>query len=402
MPLFNRTRERVNGTFAARILLKRNDGWPTEVRWPQYGCWSYPTEQVSKERIRDLAPVGKYKPGVFKITEVERCKIESQTSKINAEIQNPTDTVPSARVEEYYTYPLAITGTDEFIGVVPSQFDCDNLATIAMSKANGPSVGVGETFAEAGSSLRMACKPLASLAALFRQAFFTANGMRTAVEAANVWLELRYGWTPLVSTLHDLISGLPVYNVNDLFDSHAVGKRTIDDPPVGPYYRTLKNGDGYQLRVTGYQRREIVKRFQAYYLVRHKDLFAATRLGMSVFQLPQLLYELTKLSFALDWWFNLGDWIAASCPNPGLKELGWTYSEKHTVTTTNVVDAVGIVGTYCGPAHGRHIHTNTVYIRQFAKRPTLSPNLDTGFNSLLHAFDAVGLIFQRVPKSLRK
>lgn len=400
MALFNRVRERDIGSTLGIIRMRKNDGWPAIVRWSPYPYFGYGAQLVNKECVWDNIPVGRYKPGKYKVTDVQLARITTQADAVSAEWGAYGS--PAVRAEGTFVYPLVITPPSNYRTLVPSQKDIDNLGRLALSKANGPSVGVGETIAEAGSSLRMMLTPLSGLLGILRSCLYKGNGvsLRPMKDAASVWLELRYGWAPLYGTLCDIQKGLPVHKLNDLFDSHARSKPSVVSTQVGPFSRRVTGTDGYGFEVVGFQSTEVTKRFQAYYSVEHPALLHGVQHGMFLTNVPALLWELVPLSFALDWWWNFGDMIAAACPNPGIRELGYTFSVRETIHTVNVIRGLTANDLPTpGGASGMHKSTCDTYLRLVVPRPRLTPPpLDLNFNSLKHAFDAIGLIIQRIPR----
>lgn len=55
--------------------------------------------------------------------------------------------------------------------------------------------------------------------------------------------------------------------------------------------------------------------------------------GISLMDVPSTAYELLTLSFVLDWFFNVGDWIRAVTPDPSRQVLASSVSIRRTVKT---------------------------------------------------------------------
>lgn len=401
MATFNRTRKRDLGTTTGHFLMEQNQSSYSEV-WAPY--WSYDLTLQNREQILDWTPVGRYKPGQFKITEVQRQRILTKASPISGVLKYDAGSVPGMKLSGDYIHPLVFyySGySDYFLGpYLASKQEIDNLGMLALSKAKAPDVGVGETLAEAGASLRMLLSPMSGLAALLRKILYVnpkSLSLRPLKDASSAWLEARYGWIPLYETAKAVVDGLPVYKLNYLFDSHAEGKSKTSTI-IGPYWIRPVWGNVTTILVDGIEEVEVKRRFQAYFRVLDPDLFAATRTGTGVFSVPGLLWELAPLSFVLDWWLNVGDWIYALMPNPSIQLLGCTFSTRKKVSQFSFARSIMHANSgYTTDCTGSFQCIQDAYLREIVLPPSTVPKLDLNLNSIKHVIDALSLIIQRVP-----
>lgn len=137
------------------------------------------------------------------------------------------------------------------------------------------------------------------------------------------WLRYRYGITPLLSTINTLVDDLqtsivePTRSTARGFSSTAVQA----DPSSSVY----SNAD-CTWRETYTDEVQISARAGILYQAKITGL---DKYGFSFGQVPATAFELTTLSFVLDWFWNIGDYIGALTPKVGVQVLGsWT-----TVTT---------------------------------------------------------------------
>lgn len=225
------------------------------------------------------------------------------------------------------------------------------------------------------------------------------RGRKTLDDASNSWLEARYGWTPLIYTIKDLIENMPkVLDSSSVLSEYAkrVKVESTTSTTSGGFYRAP-----FTMYATGFRTTSKVQRGTVYYRVIDGNSFRRLKLGLDLVSVPKLLYELTRLSFALDWWFNLGDWISANVPNPYISILGYTFSEKSSILNTSILDRVT-----CRNSAGPDIRPSAIYrelletYRREPVYPNISalPTIDTEFHSIKHVVDSLGLITQMVPK----
>ena len=139
-------------------------------------------------------------------------------------------------------------------------------------------------------------------------------------EFNQLWLEARYGWRPLVYDVQSLMSLLKDKADNELASKSAqlAVNLSAEESSV------LDNGNiRYERTVT----RTGTATYHA--KVYYKDHMSAIGANPII-----TAYELTRFSFVMDWFINVGSWLQAMSPREGYTELGISTSVKFDYTDT--------------------------------------------------------------------
>lgn len=372
---------------------------------------TYSSVVEGQERIDDFVPVGKWKPGTFKVTEVQRFSVEPEWGgAIDAPIYFKDYTRCWMRKLVGQVPPELIghgSAPTYLAPVVPPTSLVRQLGIEAAGKAQKPSVALGESFAEGGACLSMMVNPMAGLRKILTSVLSKrGGGLRNFADASSAWLEYRYGWTPLYNTIKDAFEQHPIVP-DAIYNARASEKSentTISD--MG-WFRN-SNSQPWCLRC----RREIVTRlvyrFQRFYKITDPALYRGFQKGGTIFQVPTLLWELVPLSFAIDWWLGIGDWLYAMTPNPSISILGNTFSVSKS--ETNTVFATHAAYPFPFSSNARWVSSalthftwkRRYYLRMFVSPIIAQPTLSLGYESWKHAIDALTLIQQRGASLIRR
>lgn len=297
----------------------------------------------------------------------------------------------------------------------------------AMGKLSEVEAGLGETLGEIKETLEMLRSPFKSFRdflynqnyrnlGLWQSIFQYSNtgrwserggrklnGLAAAKTAANTWLEFRYGLMPLVYTIQDLIE-LANKQVSKLDQSQirSVRSRLKVEAPikfsVNTYYgATIQNTELF-CNVDGVDyttHRAVVH----YHLIGVPTL--AELLGLSPQALPELAWELTRLSFVVDWWLGIGDWLGAMRFNPYVHYLGNTVSQRvsRRVSTDVVTACAGISRAPRTPRGKYTSYLRNHYSRSINQSLPSIPPLKLEFKSYFHLLDSLALV---INPALRK
>lgn len=269
------------------------------------------------------------------------------------------------------------TGTYELIGDLGIPFKgapasrADDLiakrnlaSTAALSKASSEEVMILATIGEAKETKEMligAVKHLMRLRPLLRsygELLRLGNkskrryAFKLYKEAESVWMQIRMGWRPFYyecQSLYEAIASKKVYpqrqtfrggvadltyNASDTYGSGHVFKRTYTEQT------RIRAGSLHQQRKYGFP-----------------DTFGLTKI-------PGAIWELTKLSWAVDYFFNVGKAIAAYTPDTLWECLGGWVTYRSTIVQTIELVSVSVSGwKYPSVKGGMQVKTTNVVQR---------------------------------------
>jgi hypothetical protein len=220
----------------------------------------------------------------------------------------------------------------------------------ATSKLSTADLELGETLGEYRETIQMLRSPLSGLKkfllddrsrnyrlliALMKKdkrqvARLTGRtGLASADAMASTWLELRYGLRPLVMLVQDVIERVNSQQVA-MFDPDKIrsarSRLTFSDERW-EWMETLFQG--YPIIRS---RAKVEDVYQATASVQYRQTAPATfldSLGLTPRFLPEVAWQLTKLSFVWDWIFSIGPWLGTLRCNPDIEVLGNTVGIKH-------------------------------------------------------------------------
>lgn len=162
--------------------------------------------------------------------------------------------------------------------------------------------------------------------------------------ASGKYLEVRYGWTPLLGTIEGLIKvmskgkkGLRKTARAQSFVPSQTGSKV--DTKVGYPYSISKSVRTFNVTKTTSVRCGIL----------YESNFAlASQLGFNWHEVPSTAWELVPYSFVVDWFVNVGDWLRAVTPKAGINELAsWTSTkEVENFTVSDVTSPNGTDPNY--------------------------------------------------------
>lgn len=145
-------------------------------------------------------------------------------------------------------------------------------------------------------------------------------------EIADFWMEVRYGIRPIFFDVQQILEALKCTSeVGDRFTSRGHESIKVEDADVYTYV-----GGSHD---TVYERTASVN-----YTARAGVLSRVDQIGMThlfgIHKIPSAIYDLATLSFVLDWFFNVGDLIAAHTPEGNLTTLSAWLTETTSAIQT--------------------------------------------------------------------
>jgi len=209
---------------------------------------------------------------------------------------------------------------------------------------------------------------------------------------ASIYLAARYGIRPLMQDLATVVSALEK-------KTGKVRRTTRAERHIEAYDTTSWDFTSGIVKMTFQAQRNTVSTCRVMCL----DEFVATfssNAGFTLRGLERLPIELTPLSFVLEWFVNIGDYLMTLVPALGLNQLGGcTVLEHRTSLNLQVINTVLTDANYnlVRPVNGT---TNVVSITKTRlpsiAAPALVINQDFGFDRLTRNLDALALVIQRL------
>lgn len=226
----------------------------------------------------------------------------------------------------------------------------------------------------------------------------------TSEVVADTWMEYRYALGPALYTASDLAETAAL-DVRSLIGRLHSARGAVADLSTTV---DVVNGDWFVN--DGTHRRSVDRRMttknMASYTIRYVyypwmiDAINLAVWGVSPTQLLSTGYELLKLSWVLDWFWNFGDWIRAMEPKPQLKIIDVCYSHKYEVTM-HANDRGGSFSYYSNlpKVQGAYADFTRRYLCRTVETKTLQapiPRLKGKALSVKQTLDSIALISRPV------
>lgn len=227
----------------------------------------------------------------------------------------------------------------------------------------------------------------------------------TLKTASDTWLEYRYGLMPLLYTIEDIMklveAELDKYDPRRIYTVRSKRKTTVRRvfdfgySPLFEFKFTRRMVVDTAVRATG-----IV------YFRQLKPLPTLPKLGLGLRNLPETAWELTRLSFVIDWILSIGPWLESLRFNPEIEILGSSVSTRISVSgETDCTVGQGIDGWKVESSSVLQASLKAdIFERQLLDTtPPALPQLQgSDALNLLRTLDGLALLTQPLLKALRK
>jgi hypothetical protein len=231
-----------------------------------------------------------------------------------------------------------------------------------------------------------------------RVAYYAKQGKAGVILStllASEWLRFRYGITPLMKDIQALMEALKhgyeaAPTVHRTLVTKSIVRQSVSQRSLvaGSYEYFYTHAQTSEFSIRGFSR-DLYKR----------DAF--DELGLTLHNIIGVGWELTHLSFVVDWFVNVGDLLYANIPRVSLTPINAGYFTVDKVTVVNsptsfVSLAPSVVTTHGGPTDiVVYNYTNkTRGIR--LPNASLVINSDFGFDGLNRVLDSAALVVQRL------
>lgn len=291
----------------------------------------------------------KFRPGVFKITDITRQRYTLTYEPDPGSTQAIGGGYKWTWVISGNYLPCAVQEMNLYTGspvpVTPWDTTKENIVLLsAASKVSAPDLDGALFLAEIGDTLRMLRKPLTLFTGGYKQfqklprALRNAKPTRVANYLSSKWLEYRYGIMPLINDV-DTAMQLLVHRELQYY-SRIRYKSDRIRASTGPTLETTTttrplldlwlNWSRWSEESSAYVGRVYYKMTDNSYV--HRSM--AEMLGFNSNSLLPLLWELVPYSFCVDWVFSVGDWLKAHQPKPDINQFAMTVSLRRQLKRT--------------------------------------------------------------------
>jgi len=162
--------------------------------------------------------------------------------------------------------------------------------------------------------------------------------------AADTWLELRYGIMPIYYSIQD-IRALLEAKAEELDPTRI---KTVRKKEKDVSTRNFEFGPSplFEFEATRTMRTETKARATGIvYFRQSAELPRSAQLGLGLRNLSETMWELTSMSFVVDWFLSVGPWLESWRFNPEYEILGSTVSTKIEVSgETDMMIGKGLQG----------------------------------------------------------
>ena len=362
-----------------------------------------------------------YVPGKFKVGPVEH-RLGSVSYVAEGGItQYPVagwyKWVLSGQIVPYFIVQSEWGWYQQVNGIYLAAPPVDNVRTAicllgSAAKVAQPMVDIPVFLGELADTLKLLRRPLSLLGGKWRK-FLRKPRMLPASRVPQYlgekWLEARYGIIPLIS---DIEGGMEVFKQRNKtfglelrYTSEAMrGLKTPVTTSVKSYYDGLFGGCWRQGRMREWTEYGVVaKTYYSYEM--EQRLSPAQMLGLNFNRWANVTWELIPYSFVVDWFVNVGTWLEAVRPKPGIRHWGHTSGIKSTKIRICELDYV----SFCDPSvsafrssvmvpKGNYTIKTTSYRRVLHDRLPEYPQVNWDFRSVNHAIDGLFLLLNNIKK----
>lgn len=230
----------------------------------------------------------------------------------------------------------------------------------AYAKMKSPDVLAGVIYRERGKTATMVRNPFErardqAKRVLNRKAKLMSRGMAAGSALANAWLEMRFGWRPLIADIAGIAKAAT--HVRPPEETLLTTRGGTAFEFDGSYSNTYSWAHGVTVDRDGTWHSSA--KASAGVLWTLGDVSEAEWrnhcLGLSLSHVPSTMWELMPWSFVWDYFNKAGMWLAAITPNPYFEVKGnWTTTVVKKRQTSNISSA-RLTVTPLGP------HPETIY-----------------------------------------
>lgn len=275
----------------------------------------------------------------------------------------------------------------------------------AYAKIMATDLDVGVMIGELKETLEGIRNPLSGIRNFIKKSGKKAvrkNGSDFVSMLTSSWLEWRYGIRPLIQAVQDIYE-----HVNSSIVDECDGKLHRKRGRAPLVEKPTSWVEWFQITpwtVEMNMARHITTRYSAsvgYNLT--APLTWEERYGLDAYSLPSIAWELTTLSFVVDWWLGIGQWLASlKALNPKVQVQGLSVSMKTVinveVTTTGQARLNSILKGMTGGGNASFHYEKLIRQCRSPGFNGVTPSLNSQVFDLNRTIDALTLLWQQVAK----
>jgi hypothetical protein len=153
--------------------------------------------------------------------------------------------------------------------------------------------------------------------------------------AAKRWLELRYGWTPLIMEVQGTIKAL---SKRDPIKPRATSRRVVSKTAISEWDLIQSQAQFSDQHFHYIFSKRVDARAYCLY---EAELTTRSARDFGVTEFPLAAWELVPFSFVVDWFIPVGNWIEALTPKLGIKILAEGVVVKNRRILRRILTAFG-------------------------------------------------------------
>lgn len=215
---------------------------------------------------------------------------------------------------------------------------------------------------------------------------------------SGTWLEWRYGITPLLIQIEEIMKHIDDLSIN--INAKMLRKRGAKKANLKRYTGKISASQGW-FTFSGEWNAEVTKKATTSLFYKYnRQLTWQERYGLDASNLAPIIWERLPLSFVADWWYGVGLWLASHKLSDARTVLGCCTSQKSKVIISLDSPNVSLGTTTYGCGGSASLIIERLERRINPALP-ISVVSNPASLSLQRQLDAITLIWQRLPKFRR-
>jgi hypothetical protein len=347
---------------------------------------------------------GVFIPGIFRVNAVTIKQATGSISNGRAKFGCGTSIY-----QDNVSGPFAALAAGTWFGSFDSELHNYSLQK-AFAKTRDVGWELGVFLGEFRDTVELLRNPLASLGKLVksfaRQSGKLAKGQPTSSAAAgrDLWMQIRYGLRPLIADIQNILELIDTYERRNRLNlkrkrARHTKETSVFDSQVG---QVTGGNQGLSFNLERTTKTSITSTSVIYYRLKIFERTLQDALGMELDDIPNIIWELTRLSFVVDWFLSVGNWLRSITPNPRILVLGNCTSQKIDISVKVTTSKPWCVGGVAEFTSSDFTWTSQTLIRVTGSAMPALPAFNPSALGLMRSLDSIALIWQQIESNLRR